>query len=86
MGYRHSEKYGGVRLFNNPNYDYAIMGITKDNRAVYDYENMVEIALISAEKHGISDSHAKDIIDKAIGRIDTEDKTAPIIMYRADFV
>ena len=29
-------------VYENPSYDDALIGITSDNRAVYDYEKMVE--------------------------------------------
>lgn len=31
-----------IILFENPNYDDAFIGLTLDNRAVYDYDKMVE--------------------------------------------
>lgn len=34
--------YEDVIIFENPSYDDALIGITTDNRAVYDYELMVE--------------------------------------------
>ena len=38
-----AENYGeDVVLFDNPSFDSAIIGITHDNRAVYDYDKMVD--------------------------------------------
>ena len=34
--------YEDVITFDNPSYDDAFIGITKDNRAVYDYDKMIE--------------------------------------------
>jgi hypothetical protein len=34
--------YEDVVIFENPSYDDALIGVTTDNRAVYDYELMVE--------------------------------------------
>ena len=34
--------YEDVVIFDNPSYDDALIGVTTDNRAVYDYELMVE--------------------------------------------
>jgi hypothetical protein len=31
-----------VVIFENPSYDEALIGVTTDNRAVYDYERMVK--------------------------------------------
>ena len=33
-----NEGYEDVIIFDNPSYDDALVGITNDNRAVYDYE------------------------------------------------
>jgi hypothetical protein len=37
-----NEGYEEVIIFNDPSYDDALIGITSDNRAVYDYDKMVE--------------------------------------------
>lgn len=37
-----NEGYEDVIIFSNPSYDDALVGITNDNRAVYDYEKMIE--------------------------------------------
>ena len=37
-----NEGFEDVIIFDNPSYDDALVGITKDNRAVYDYDKMVE--------------------------------------------
>ena len=34
--------YEDVIVYENPSYDDALIGITSDNRAVYDYEKMAE--------------------------------------------
>ena len=63
------------------NYDYsgAFIGVSTDNRAVYDYEKMVEW-LISTE--GFTEEEAIEWIDyntlRAIGYFGED---APIIMY-----
>ena len=31
-----------VIIFDNPSYDDALIGVTSDNRAVYDYDKMIE--------------------------------------------
>ena len=31
-----------VIIFDNPSYDDALIGVTTDNRAVYDYDKMIE--------------------------------------------
>ena len=37
-----NEGYEDVIIFDNPSYDDALIGVTKDNRAVYDYDKMIE--------------------------------------------
>lgn len=38
-----TENYGDdVILFDNPSFDSAIIGVTHDNRAVYDYDEMID--------------------------------------------
>lgn len=34
--------YEGVIVFEEPSYDTAFIGVTTDNRAVYDYDKMLE--------------------------------------------
>lgn len=37
-----NEGYEDVIIFDNPSYDDALIGITTNNRAVYDYYKMIE--------------------------------------------
>jgi hypothetical protein len=37
-----NEGFEDVIIFNNPSYDDAIIGVTTDNRAAYDYDKMIE--------------------------------------------
>ena len=37
-----NEGFEDVIIFENPSYDDALIGVTKDNRAVYDYDKMIE--------------------------------------------
>lgn len=37
-----NEGFENIIMFDNPSYDDALIGITKDNRAVYDYDKMIE--------------------------------------------
>ena len=71
--------YEGVKYLTDFSYDDALIGVTHDNRAVYDYEKMVEW-LISTE--GFTEEEAIEWIDyntlRAIGYFGED---APIIMY-----
>ena len=33
--------YEDVIVFDNPSYDNALIGVSEDNRAIYDYDKMV---------------------------------------------
>ena len=72
--------YEGVKYLTDCSYDDALIGVTHDNRAVYDYEKMIEW-LISTE--GFTEEEAIEWIDyntlRAIGYFDED---APIIMYQ----
>ena len=37
-----NEGFEDVIIFDNPSYDDALIGVTTDNRAVYDYDKMIE--------------------------------------------
>ena len=37
-----NEGFEDVIIFDNPSYDDALIGVTNDNRAVYDYDKMIE--------------------------------------------
>ena len=69
----------GVKYLTDFSYDDALIGVTHDNRAVYDYEKMVEW-LISTEE--FTEEEAVEWIDyntlRAIGYFGED---APIIMY-----
>ena len=71
--------YEDVKYLTDFSYDDALIGVTHDNRAVYDYEKMVEW-LISTE--GFTEEEAIEWIDyntlRAIGYFG---EVAPIIMY-----
>lgn len=44
-----------ILLFDNPNYESAILGISDDNRVIYDYELMVEY-LIEQDNMTVDDA------------------------------
>ena len=71
--------YEGIKYLTDFSYDDELIGVTHDNRAVYDYEKMVEW-LVSTE--GFTEEEAIEWIDynmlRAIGYFGED---APIIMY-----
>lgn len=71
--------YENVTLFSNYSYDDALIGITEDNRAVYDYDKMVEW-LMRVERFAEED--AMEWIDyNTIRSLPYMGEKAPIIMY-----
>lgn len=71
--------YEGVKYLTNFSYDTALIGVTHDNRAVYDYDRMVAW-LVVEEKFSVED--AIEWIDyntiRALGYMGED---APIIIY-----
>lgn len=76
-----NEMYGDdIYVFDNPSYDSAIIGITSDDRVVYDYDLMVEEL---AETDNISYEEAMEFIDyntvRALSYFSYENK--PVIIF-----
>ena len=66
-------------LFCNPDFDEAIVGVTTDGRAVYDFERMVEDMAV---RDSISSEEAAEFIDyNTIQSIPYAGEYAPVIMY-----
>lgn len=74
--------YEDTLLFDNPAFDDAIVGVTEDGRAVYDFDLMVE----SMARHdGISPDEAVEFIEyNTIRALPYAGEEAPIIMYRLE--
>lgn len=71
-----------IVLFSNSSYDTALIGVTEDNRAVYDYRKMV---LWLMENDGMTEEEAEEWISyNTIGALPNEGSRAPIIMYPLD--
>lgn len=74
MGYENSI------VFDNPDFDDAIIGITDDGSVVYDYDKMVESL---AKQDNITELEAIEFIDyNTLRTIPYIGEYAPIIMYR----
>lgn len=52
--------YEGTIFFTNPSYEDAFLGISSDDRAIYDYEKMVE-SLVNHED--MTEDEAREFID-----------------------
>ena len=71
--------YEGVVIFDNPSYDDALIGITTDARAVYDYELMVEWLF---KNYGWSREDAVEWIEYNTLRAMLYRANAPIVIQR----
>jgi len=71
--------YEGIKFLTNYSYDDALIGVTSDDRAVYDYELMVEW-LINTE--GFTEEEARDWIDyNTLRALPFMGEGAPVILY-----
>lgn len=71
--------YEGVIVFSNYSYDDALIGVSDDNRAIYDYNKMVEWLV---KKESFSEEEAIDWIEyNTIRSLPYVGDKAPIIMY-----
>lgn len=68
--------YEDVIIFSEPSYDTALIGVTIDNEAVYDYEKMVEYLV---QQDGMSYEEATDFI--SYNSSYRQGDGYPIIMY-----
>lgn len=70
--------YEGTIFFTNPSYEDAFLGVSSDDRAIYDYEKMVE-SLVRHED--MTEDEAREFIDyNATFYIEG----GPIILYRLE--
>ena len=73
MGYEHSI------IFTNPDYDDAIIGISHDDRVIYDYDKMIAHLM---DHEDMTDEEATDYISyNTIRSIPYAGEYAPIVMY-----
>jgi hypothetical protein len=70
--------YEETLILTNPEYDGAIIGVTKDGRAVYDYDKMVSELMKTA---GLTQEKAVDFVENNTLRvIPYYGDRAPIVM------
>lgn len=70
--------YEDVVIFENPSYDDALIGVSEDGRAVYDYGLMVDWLY---QKEGMRMDEAVEFVEYNTIRALPYFKSAPIIMY-----
>lgn len=73
--------YEDVVIFDNPSYEDAFIGISEDNRAVYDYDKMAE-CLVNEDDMTLED--AQEFIDYNTIRSLAYIGNAPIVVYPID--
>ena len=71
--------YEGVKYFTNFSYDTALIGVTDDDRAIYDFEKMVEW-LVNTEEFTY-DEAVEWIEYNTIRALPYMGEGTPIIMY-----
>ena len=69
-------------VFENPDYDPAIVGVTDDGRVVYDIDLMVEYLV---ETDGMSEIEAIDFIEYNTIRSLPYIENAPVVMRRLEY-
>lgn len=70
--------YEDVVVFRNPDYDDALIGVSEDNRAVYDFWKMVECL---CRDDGMDNTEAIEFIEFNTIRALPYVEDSPIIMY-----
>lgn len=71
--------YDGIKYLTNYSYDDALIGVSEDGRAIYDFDKMVEWLM---EEEGWSDGEAIEWIEtNTLRAIPYMGSDAPIIMY-----
>lgn len=74
-----NEQTSGIKYLSDYSYDDALIGISDDNRAIYDYDKMVSW-LVNEEN--LSEDEAEDWINyNTIRALPYFGAKAPIIMY-----
>lgn len=75
--------YEEAVIFDNPDYDAAIIGVSSDDRVIYDYDLMIECLMID---EGMSMEDAIDFIDyNTLRALPYAGSDGPIVMYKLDF-
>ena len=71
--------YDNVRYLVNESYDDALIGVSEDGRAIYDFDKMVDWLV---DKYGWTDEEAVEWIEyNTIRALPYFGEGAPIIMY-----
>lgn len=72
--------YEEAIIFKNPDYDAAIVGISSDNRVVYDYDKMITCLMFEDD---MTLEEAMDFIDyNTMRALPYAGEDGPIVIYR----
>lgn len=72
--------YEDVVVFENPDYDSAIVGVSSDDRVIYDYDAMVKCLMLEDD---MTYEDAADFIDyNTVRSLPYAGENGPIILYR----
>ena len=75
-----NEGYENVVILDNYSFDSALIGVTTENRAVYDYDKMISYLVT---EHGFNVIDAIEWVEyNTIRAIGYAGEDAPIVMYR----
>ncbi len=76
--------YDGIKYLTNYSYDDALIGVSNDNRAIYDYNKMIDWLM---NKEGWSDNEAIEWIEyNTVRALSYFGEGAPIIMYGFEYL
>ena len=76
--------YEGIKYLTNYSYDDALIGVSNDNRAIYDYNKMIDWLM---NKEGWSDNEAIEWIEyNTVRALPYFGEGAPIIMYGFEYL
>lgn len=70
--------YEDVELLEGYSYDDALIGVTGDNRAIYDFQKMVDWLV---RKHGFTAEAAEDWIENNTADVLEDSVDGPVILY-----
>ena len=71
--------YENITIFKNPSYNNALIGVSNDNRAIYDYDKMIECLI---KEEGFSEIDAMEWIEyNTIRCLSYVGTNSPIVMY-----
>ena len=74
--------YEDLVVFENPDYDSAIIGVSHDDRVIYDYDKMIEYLI---DTQGMDVYSAADFISyNSIRSLSYAGSDAPIVMFGLD--